>query len=174
MNMKNLALTVLAVSTAVFAGNSTAANNATAQATATVIAPIAITSSANLVFGSFAPGAGGSVTVSTDGTRTATGAVLSAINSAPSAAKFDVTGDVGATYSITFAPLAELTDGTNTMAIATFSDLTAAGATTGNVATGTLAGGAQSIYVGGTLTVDAAQVASTGYAGTIDVTVEYN
>src|SRR5680860_893962 len=73
------------------ASNSFAAAASTAS-TATVIVPIAITKSADLVFGSFAKGAGGSVTVSTSGARTATGAILSTVGGTPSAAKFDVTG----------------------------------------------------------------------------------
>lgn len=176
MNIKHLAITTLALGAATFAGSSIAAQ-ATATSTATVIAPIAITAPVNLVFGSFAPGAGGTVTVSTSGARTASGPILSAVTATPSAAKFNVTGDGSATYSIAIAPSATLSDGAttpNTMALATFSDLTAGGATTGNVSTGTLASGAQSIYVGGTLTVGAAQAASTAYAGTIAVTVEYN
>lgn len=173
MSIKNLAVTTLALGAAVFAANSNAAE-ATAQATATVIAPIAITAPVNLVFGSFAPGAGGSVTVSTSNIRTTSGAILSAVTAAPSAARFDVTGDGSATYSIAITPSATLTNGTDTMALATFSDLDAGNVTAGNVTAGTLASGAQSIYVGGTLTVGAAQVASTGYAGTIAVTVEYN
>ncbi|MDQ3288527.1 MAG: DUF4402 domain-containing protein [Pseudomonadota bacterium] len=176
MNMKHIAVATLALSTAVIAANSHAAE-ATATSTATVIAPIAITAPVNLVFGSFAPGAGGSVTVSTSGARTATGAILSTVGNAPSAAKFDVTGDGSSTYSIAIAPSANLSDGSttpNTMALATFSDLTGGGATSGNVTSGTLASGAQSIYVGGTLTVSSTQAASTAYAGTVAVTVEYN
>lgn len=173
MNLKHLAVTTLALGAAVFAANSTAAE-ATANSTATVITPIAITAPVNLVFGSFAPGAGGSVTVSTSGARTASGPVLSAVTATPSAARFDVTGDGSATYSIAIAPSASLTSGTDTMALSTFSDLTAGGVTTGNVTEGALASGAQSIYVGGTLMVGATQAASTAYAGTVAVTVEYN
>lgn len=176
MNIKHLAVTTLALGAAVFAANSTAAE-ATATSTATVITPIAITAPVNLVFGSFAPGTGGTVTVSTSGARTASGPVLSAVTATPTAARFNVTGDGSATYSIAIAPSASLSTGgatPDTMALATFSDLTAGGATTGNVTSGTLASGAQSIYVGGTLTVGATQAASTAYAGTIAVTVEYN
>lgn len=176
MNLKNITVTALALGAAVFAANASAAE-ATATANATVITPIAITAPTNLVFGSFAPGAGGSVTVSTNNTRTASGPILSGVTATPTAAKFNVTGDGSATYSIAIAPSANLSTGgatPSTMALATFSDLTAGGATTGNVTSGTLTSGAQSIYVGGTLTVSATQTASTAYAGTVKVTVEYN
>jgi len=176
MNFKHLAVTSLALGAAVFAADSTAAQ-ATATSTATVITPIAITAPVNLVFGSFAPGAGGTVTVSTSGARTASGPILSAVTATPTAARFNVTGDGAATYSIAIAPSASLSTGgatPDTMALTTFSDLTAGGATTGNVTSGTLASGAQSIYVGGTLTVGATQAASTAYTGTVAVTVEYN
>lgn len=173
MNMKLLAVSALALSYVAFANDSHAAE-ATASGTGTVIQPITITKATDLSFGEFAPGAGGTVTVSTSGARTSSGAILSTIGSSPSAAKFDVAGETDATYSITISPAAELSDGaTNTMALATFSDLTAGNATSGNVASGTLTGGAQSIYVGGTLTVGASQVAGT-YTGNITVTVEYN
>lgn len=173
MNMKIFAASALALAVGAFANDSQAAQ-ATAQGTGTVIQPIAITKAADLSFGEFAPGAGGTVTVSTSGARTGSGVILSTIGSSPTAAKFDVAGEADATYSITIAPDTSLSDGaTNTMALATFSDLTGGNATTGNVASGTLTGGAESIYVGGTLTVGASQVAGT-YTGNIVVTVEYN
>lgn len=152
----------------------------TATANATVIAPIAIANTIPLSFGKFAPGAAlGTVIVSTSGTRTKTGGViLSSIGPTISAAKFDVTGDANATYSISHTGTTTLTNttgaGAETMALTKFSDLLAANATSGDVTTGTLsAGGAQSIYVGGTLAVAAAQVAGV-YTGTAIVTVEYN
>lgn len=170
--MKKLSIAVLAIA-AVFSANSHAASD-TATAGGTVIVPIQIADAANLSFGKFAPGAGGSVTVSTSGARTGTGVILSTIGSSPSAARFDVTGDANATYDISITAPATVSDGTNTMALATFSDLTAANATTGNVTSGTLsAGGTQSIYIGGTLTVGATQAAG-AYTGNISVTVEYN
>lgn len=172
MNNKTLAISLLALSAATFAANSHAAQ-ATATASGTVIVPIAIAKVTDVSFGKFAPGAGGTVTVSTNNTRTATGAVLSAIGSTPTAARFNVTGDAAATYSIGIAPDATLISGVNSMALATFSDLTAGGATSGNAATGTLTAGAQSIYVGGRLTVGATQAAG-AYTGNIVVTVEYN
>lgn len=160
-----------------FGVNSYAASS-TATATATVIAPIAITNARDLVFGSFARGAGGSVTVSTSGVRTASGPILSTIGATPAAAKFDVTGDGVSTYSISFTgtgtTLASTITPADTMAFAPASDLSAGGATTANVSSGTLTSGAQSIYVGGVLTVGATQVAHTDYAGSIAVAVEYN
>ena len=156
-------------------GNVLAASD-TAQASGTVIEPIAIVKSADLSFGEFAPGAGGTVTVSTSGARTNSGVILSTIGSAPTAARFDVTGEADATYSISITADAALSDGAaGTMTLATFSDFTGADATSGDVQLGggTLTAGAQSIYVGGTLTVGASQTAGT-YTGDIVVNVEYN
>lgn len=157
--------------------NSYAAST-TASATAVVLQPIAITKATDLVFGSFAPGVGGTVAVSTSGVRTASGAILSAITATPTAARFNVTGDGVSTYSISFtgttATLASTGTPADTMAFAAASDLTAGNATTGNVSAGTLSSGAQSIYVGGVLTVGAAQVPHADYTGSIAIAVEYN
>lgn len=151
------------------------AASATTTSTATVIQPIAIAKSADLVFGDFARGAGGTVTVATDGTRTASGPILSTAGATPTAAKFDVTGNADSTYSISISPAAALTDSvsTETMSLSVFNDLTAGGATSGTVTSGTLTSGAQSIYLGGELTVGATQAAGT-YTGDVTVTVEYN
>lgn len=154
-------------------GNAMAAD-ATASSTGTVVTPITIAKAADLSFGSFAGGGtAGSVTVSTSGARTKDGgAVL--MPGAGTAAQFDVAGAASANYSITLAPPATLSSGTNTMVFSAVSDLTGGGATSGNVTSGTLtSGGAQSIYVGGVLTVAANQPAGT-YIGNITATVEYN
>lgn len=168
---------VSVVALGAFGASNSFAAGATTTSTATVIEPIAVTKAADLVFGKFAPGAGGSVTVATDGTRSATGAILSTAGSNPTAAKFDVTGDNDATYSINWSGAVELAHATETatvMALEKISDLTASGATTGEVTTGTLSGtGAQSVYLGGKLTVGASQAAGT-YSGDVTVTVEYN
>ena len=165
------------VALGVFGSSSGFAAGASTTSTATVIIPIAITKSADLVFGSFAKGAGGSVTVSTSGARTASGTILSTVGGTSTAAKFDVTGEGASTYSITWSGDTELTTGVGgageTMALARISDLTGTNATTGEVGTGALTAGAQSIYLGGVLTVDAAQVAG-AYTGSVTATVEYN
>jgi hypothetical protein len=174
-NFRRAALASVVALGAFGASNGFAAAETT-TATATVIEPIAITKAADLVFGKFAPGAGGTVTVSTSGARTADGTILSAVGSSPTAAQFDVTGDNDATYSISWSGDIELEDAVSleTMALSNTSDLTAGNTTSGEVATGTLsASGAQSIYLGGTLTVGAAQAAG-DYAGDVTVTVEYN
>jgi len=152
------------------------AAQATATASGTVVTPIAITAAANLAFGSFAAGAGGTITVSTSGARTSSGVV--ALGGGAAAARFDITGSASTTYSISHSGTAVLTNttggGGETMALAKFSDLTAGNATSGNVSSGTLDGaGAQSLFVGGTLTVGAAQVPGV-YTGTVIATVEYN
>ena len=146
--------------------------NTNASSTGTVIAPIAIIKAADLAFGSFIAVTGGSVTVSPNGARSVTGAVVAA-GGTPAAAKFDVTGEAGATYTISVVGDTNLTSGANNMAFTVISDLTASASTSGTVATGTLTAGAQSIFVGGTLTVASAQAAGT-YTGNIVATVEYN
>lgn len=143
-----------------------------------MIAPITVSKSADLSFGKFAPGVGGSVTISNSGVRSSSGIIPSTIGSTLTAARFTVSGDPAATYSISQTVSPALTNttgvGAETMALATSSDLIGANVTSGNVSTGLLSGGGtQTIFVGGTLTVGANQVPGV-YAGTVDVTVEYN
>ena len=152
------------------------AAQATATASGTVVAPIAIAVSTNLAFGSFTAGAAGNVTVSTSGARTTTGPIL--IGTGSSAARFNITGQANATYSIVHTGTTVLTNttggGGETMALSKFSDLTGANATSGDVLAGLLDGtGAQSLYVGGSLSVGAGQVPGL-YTGNVIATVEYN
>lgn len=174
MSITTVAVRGLAAGVAIMAANCQAAS-AVATASATVLAPIAISKSADLSFGSFAPGTGGSVTVSTSGVRVAGNSVLSATDSSATAARFEVSGDPAASYDISIVASTTLADGAaHSMALVTCSDLTMANTTSGNVASGTLsATGTQSLFVGGTLKVDAAQLAGR-YSGNIAVTVEYN
>ncbi len=170
-------LACTAMAAAAFLSAPAHAAQATASASGTVVAPIAITVNTNLVFGSFAAGPGGTVTISTSGARAATGPTLMT-GASPTAARFDITGQASSTYSITHSGTAVLTNttglGNETMGLAKFSDLTGANATSGSATAGTLDGaGAQSLYVGGTLTVGAAQVPGV-YVGTVIATVEYN
>jgi hypothetical protein len=165
-----LALMALAIGSA----GSAMAATATATSTSVVITPIAIAKNVDLSFGSIAGGAtAGTVTLKPDGTRVAGGGATLA-GGTSTAAQFNVTGQTGLTYSISLAGTsATLTNGANTMAFTTISDVTASAITTGNVSAGTLASGAQTIFVGGSLTVGANQLAGT-YSGTVSVAVDYN
>ena len=64
------------------------------------INPITITTNQSMAFGRFAAGAGGSITVSTAGARSASGVVLIS-SSSGQAARFTIGGDANATYAIT-------------------------------------------------------------------------
>ncbi|MBK5206992.1 MAG: DUF4402 domain-containing protein [Polaromonas sp.] len=91
------ALNAALASALVLGGSGLAVNayaaGATSTATSTVITPITIASAGVLSFGKFAPGAGGSVTISNSGARTFSGVILSSTSSTQTAAKFDVTGE---------------------------------------------------------------------------------
>jgi spore coat protein U-like protein len=141
----------------------------TANGTATVMTPIAISKTADLRFGKFSALTGGTVVISTAGARSVTGAVVPSATDVGGEGSFSVTGDANATYAITLPGSATIThtvDNTKTMSIGTF--------ISNPSGTGTLSGaGTQTLSVGGTLTVGNAQTVGS-YTGTFDVTVEYN
>lgn len=172
----HLSFAAMALAIAAVAGSGSAnAATASANTSSTVVTPIAIAAVGTVGFGSFSPSTGGTVVISPDGTRTVTGAVVQ-LAGATSAARFDVTGMASEGYTISFGGPGVLTrdGGTETMAFAPISALTESGATSGNISAGTLsAGGAQSFYVGGILTVASGQVGGT-YAGSVSATVEYD
>jgi spore coat protein U-like protein len=147
--------------------------NTTATSTAQVLIPISITKAADLAFGKFAAGTSlGSIAVDTAGARSASGVTVA--SSATTAARFNITGEPNATYSISHSGTTNLTNGTDTMALTLVSDLAGLGGTSGEVSAGNLgAGGTQSLYVGGTLAVAANQPAG-AYTGSIAAAVEYN
>ena len=127
------------------------ASDATGTASATVIAPIAVTQSTAMEFGSIAPtAAAGSIVMATDGTRSATNVDILAGTSA--AAAFGVTGSGTQSYSVSLPSSAiTLSDGANSMTVDAFDH--DAGATPA------LAGGVGSFNVGATLNVGANQAA---------------
>lgn len=166
-----LTLAALALATAAATGSVHAAD-ATASAASTVVAPIEIDAAVNLSFGTVTRNAtGGTVTLSPDNTYTPSG--VSVVGGTPTAARFDVTGETGKAYTISFevAPL-KRTGGTEEMSFTTISDTTQSAKTSGDVSVGSLTTGAQSIYVGGVLTVAANQAAGE-YVGSVKATVEY-
>ncbi len=170
MNAKTLTIRSLVCAIALFGAGQALAETATANVGASVLTPIAITKVDDLAFGNFMSTTGGTIvlTPSATPTRTPTAGVTLDNAVTPTAAKFTVAGTAGATFSITLPTTVSLSDGgTNTMDVGTFtSDLDLAAATI--PVAGTI-----DMYVGGTLTVGAAQ-ANGAYTGTFDVSVNYN
>ncbi len=148
-----------------------AQSSAGASSTANIITPISISKSVDMNFGNIAvkSSAGGTVVLNPSGTRTQTGGVTLPVTSGTtSAASFTVTGEGVYTYSITL-PSSSLTiaNGVNSMTVSAF--------TSSPSSTGTLTAGSQTVKVGATLNVNAAQ--ATGiYTSTspFNVTVNYN
>jgi len=146
--------------------------SANATATGTIITPITITNAGDLNFGNVAVSAsGGTVILTPAGSRTTTGGVtLPNFNiGTVTAAHFDVTGTAGYTYAITLPSTpTTVTSGSNSMLVNAF--------TSTPTTTGALDGsGEQTIDVGATLNVNAAQAAGTYESATpFTVTVNYN
>ena len=145
--------------------------SATATATGTIISPIAIAKNVDMNFGNIVAGAAiGTVVLTPAGVRSKTGGAFlpSILPGTVTAASFTVTGATGYTYAITLPGAATtVTSGANTMTVDTW--------TSTPTGTGTLAGGTQTLTVGGTLHVGANQVAGTYVSGTaFTVTVAYN
>ncbi len=142
------------------------AATAAANATATVVTPIAIAKNADLAFGKFVANTGGTVVIGTTGARSQTGTVvLFNQGSTQNAASFAVTGEGAYTYAVTLPSTATITSGANTMAVGTF--------VSNPSGTGTLTAGAQTLLVGGTLTVASGQAPGT-YTGSYNVSTDYN
>ena len=145
--------------------------SATANATATIVTPIAISKTVDMNFGNIAvlTGTGGTVVLAPAGTRTKTGGVTLPVTAGTiTAASFTVTGASGYTYSITLPGSATtISYLTNNMTVDTW--------TSNPVTTGTLTSGTQTLNVGATLNVSAGQVAGVYTSGTpFTVTVNYN
>jgi Mat/Ecp fimbriae major subunit len=157
--MKNfLKLSALSIALIGFSSNAMAL---TANASATVITPIAITQTTALQFGTFSPGTGAG---NIDQSGAATGGVISVSSSTKSPGIFAVTGFTGASYTFTLPSTVTISAGGPTM--------TAALSFASGGASRTLTGGADTVTVNGLLTVGASQ-ANGSYIGTYNVTVNY-
>ncbi|HTL06956.1 MAG TPA: DUF4402 domain-containing protein [Chitinophagaceae bacterium] len=162
-----LAALVMLVSASTSFGQATA----TATATATIVTPISITKNVDMNFGNVAvqTGTGGTVVLTPAGARSITGGVtLPVVNGTVTAASFTVDGQGTYTYAITL-PSTDLTisSGSNSMIVNTFTSTPSA--------TGALTAGTQTLNVGATLNVSAAQAAGVYVSGTpFNVTVNYN
>jgi hypothetical protein len=131
-------------------------------------AEIAIFNSSPLVFGVFAAGSGGSVTVDTSGTCSAGGGVTMFAADC-SAAVFTVTGDPNLSYVIELPA-----DNTVTLS-GPGGDMSITGLSSDPAGASGLLGmnGSQDIAVGGTLNVGNGQAAGS-YSGSFSVVVNYN
>ena len=167
--MKKIYLLALAVIG--FSANSFAQSNVAATtASATIVAPISINKVTDMNFGNVAVqnATAGTVILAPAGTRTKTGGVsLPATLGTVTAASFTVTGEGIYTYAITL-PTVDVTliSGGNSMIVNTFTSLPSA--------TGALTGGTQTLNVGATLNVSAAQAAGVYLSPSFNVTVNYN
>jgi hypothetical protein len=157
---------------ALFSGSSFAANTATFDVGATVIAPISITKANDLAFGRFSSAASGTVVVTAAGARSATGGVALASGITATAANFNVSGQTSATYAVTLPPETTITggSGSDTMTVGSWTQAAASG-TLGTLSAA--ATGIQTLQIGATLTVGAAQPAG-AYTGTFTMQVDYN
>lgn len=132
-------------------------------------AAISIQNTQGLSFGSFVAGSGGTVTVSTSDARTAGGGVMLIPSSDGAAARFTVSGDANATYTIQLPgnDFVKLTGSGTEMAV---NDFTSSPSGAGGQLD---AGGSQTLSVGATLSVGSGQP-SGDYSGSFTVTVNYN
>ena len=164
-------LLVLGILLALFATESIGQVTATANASAQILTPIAITKRTDMNFGNLAVNAtAGTIVLTPAGSRSATGGVtfLSGNSGTVTAGSFEVTGLAGATYSIT------LPTGPT---IISFSgnDMTVDTWVSTPTPTGTLVGGTDILDVGATLHVPASSPAGLYTSATpFEVTVNYN
>jgi hypothetical protein len=150
---------------AVASANPAFAQSADAGAGAEIIAPLEISNTADLYFGTIAPSTtvDDVVSVSADGSRKC-GPALVCLTADHTPAAFAVTGQDGASYTISLPGEIEITSANgDRMKVSEF---------TGSKATGQLLNGLDDFTVGGTLAVAARQAAGK-YRGAFTVTVEY-
>ena len=164
LSYSSIVLGMLAISAIVPATSHAA--TATANSSVTIIAPVTVTKTADLVFGSVAPSASaGTVVMSAAGSRTGTNVTLSSTTTG-NAAAFNLTGNANSTFAVTLPSSTTLTGPGTSMTVNAF--------TSNPSGTGTFNGsGTATLTVGATLAVGANQAAGS-YTGTFSVTVDYN
>jgi hypothetical protein len=140
---------------------------ASANASAAIVAAISISNTADLDFGQVvAGGSSGTVVMSTAGSRSATGGTTLGSSAGSGAASFTVSGDPNASYTITLPGSAVLSSDGDDMIINNFTSNPSGNGTIGG-------GGSQVLGVGATLQVGASQPAGS-YSGSFNVTIAYN
>jgi hypothetical protein len=160
------ALTILAIPGVAIAGGSV---TATAPASVVILAPVTITNTQGLDFGAVTkPGtaAGNTVTLDTSGNVSITGAGNAThASSTVSAARFNLVGDAGVTYSTTQSL---------SFAQAGLTNVSAFQPAVSNGAPGVIpASGMQELRFGGAFDLSAATPIG-AYTGSLSVTVNYN
>ncbi len=160
-----LVLTTLSINSFAQSGNS---ETAQASASATIIIPINIEQENDLQFGTIAKTTnGGTVTIAPQESLDIDYSPedMETSLTARSAAKFNISGEEDATFSISIPETITLAgQGSNSMIISTTQNLSSSH--------NTLTGGSVVLYVGGTLTVGEDQAVGL-YGSTFNVTVMY-
>lgn len=163
MKIQKLKAAVAVATLAALSLGATAANGATANATARakILRQITLANTSDLQFGTIVTGAAAStVAISSGGARTCGSGLV--CSGATTAAGFTIGGTTGAVVTISVPASVSLVSGADTMT----ASLAASATTT------TLVANAGSFSVGGTLTVGANQ-ADGDYVGTFTATVDY-
>jgi hypothetical protein len=143
---------------------STAATAATvtADAQATVIQPLVVTqTNGGMNFGDLSVGTVGGTLILTPGGGLTASADVDTAGGTVQAGNYNVAGEAGKVYTISFDASATLNSAGNTMTVDTFTDDAPASPTVPS-----------SFNVGGTLNVDPSQAAGT-YTGSYTITVNY-
>lgn len=162
--LRATAIAAIALSGTVVAGQAYAAS-ASGSASATIATPVSISETTALSFGTILADdtASSTIVVSSAGARSVGSGSAQLLGGTVSNAAFSVSGESGATYTISYTA-GSLTGPGTAMAVDTFTDDTSS--------TGTLTGGSDTFNVGATLTVGANQTAGS-YSGSYTVTVNY-
>ena len=158
-------MTISAIALAALSAGAAVAATADGDAGAKIIAPLEISRTADLYFGTIAPSTtqGDKVVVAADGSRKC-GPALTCLTSDHTAAAFAVTGEADAFYTVALPKDIKIVNENGTaMRVGDFS---------GSKAKGQLLKGEDSFTVGGTLEVAARQEAGK-YTGSFTVAVEY-
>lgn len=153
-----------------FSNKVMAQSNADCDALATLIIPISIANDVDMNFGTLAASAtaGTVVMAATAGAALTPTGGMTVISGTPTAGKFTVTGEGTQAFTIT------LPAGASTLTGSVSGDVTVDTWTCSEpLTTAALVGGTLEFYVGGTLNVDADEVAGL-YSGTFNVIVDYN
>lgn len=168
-NNKSKVLLGAATLAAVMASGAPKAEAATATIpmTAKVIAAIAVSKTANLLFGTITETGAGTVVLTNAGARSATGGVSLIGGPTGQAGGFNVIAATGVNYDITVPATAALTGGGDTMTAQSFTlDGGAIAATYANVAA------TRNFKLGATLNVPGGQATGT-YNGSVTITANY-